>query len=94
MTHQEQLSNPGYVLDVPVTLSVAVRGPGLSKADAKALARRFADWVEQAAGNEPLLTAFNAAERASGQTAYVTEATLTSPTDESVETLDTLEAEL
>ena len=41
------MSRPaGFIIDVPVTLSVAVRGEGLTEALAKLIALRFADTLD------------------------------------------------
>lgn len=36
----------GFIIDVPVIISVAIRGEGLTEADAKQLAREFVEFLE------------------------------------------------
>lgn len=79
----------GFVIDVPVTLSVAVRGEGLTLKDAKRIARDVAATL-----NSFDADGFNERNRNEMPTGTeVTEATLDSSEEESCEELDTLEAE-
>lgn len=83
---EEALSHPGYVVDVPVTLSVAVRGPGLTEEAAMIAARRFAEGL---APTRDYMLGF----ASGGDVPVITEASLETPSDESCEILDELEAE-
>lgn len=76
----------GFIIDVPVTLSVAIRGEGLTEAEAKRITRIFAESLnptEQHIEEFPGLRA--------GIT--ITAATLEANSEDSAEVLDYLEAE-
>lgn len=79
----------GFIIDVPVTLSVAVRGDGLTAKAAKQIARNFADAI---APTEYFVqgysdTLFKLTYRT------ITEVSLESSTEETCEVLEELEAE-
>lgn len=79
----------GFIIDVPVTLSVAVRGDGLTLKQAKRIARDVAAHLNDFDAN-----GFNERNRNEMPAGVeVTEATLDSSTEESCEELETLEAE-
>lgn len=80
----------GFIIDVPVTLTVAIRGNGLTEAKAKQIARKLADDLspteDYTKGYSDVIAALNL-----GVT--VTEATLESSREESCEVVDELEAD-
>lgn len=79
----------GFIIDVPVTLSVGVRGEGLTAASAKAIARKFVDDI--APTNEFLGGYSSVLMRQ--RNAAITEVSLESSREETCEVLDELEAE-
>lgn len=81
----------GFIIDVPVTLSVAVRGVPLDKA--KAIARRFADGLNP--DNPAYCDGFTDGLHKLGEypDATVTEATLESSREDACTVLEELEEE-
>ena len=75
----------GFIIDVPVTLSVAVRG--VSSKKAKEIARQFAASLSP---SDQFIEGYNEESKTGG---IITEVSLESPTDESCEVLDELEEE-
>ncbi len=79
----------GFIIDVPVTLSIAVRGEGLTVAKAKEIARTFADVI---APTEAFVGGYSGVIEKT-QNATITEVSLESSREESCEVIDELEAE-
>lgn len=79
----------GFIIDVPITLSVAVRGT--TRVEAKRIARDFAENISP---TEDFIRGYSeASPTLNSLGATITEATLESPSDESCEVLDELEAD-
>lgn len=78
------LERPGFIIDVPVTLSVAVRGAKLAKA--KEIAREFADSLNP---HDQYCAGYTSANLEQG--IEITEATLESSREDSCEVLEELE---
>lgn len=87
------LTLPGSVVDVPITLTVAVRGEHMSTEDLLAAARRFGERLCETAISAPFLWAYNDAEASAGGLSVVTEASLEIPSDEVAEELEELLSE-
>jgi hypothetical protein len=83
------MRKPGFIIDVPMTLSVAVHG--VTEEEAKAIARAFADSLDP---SEHFVRGYMDTKREEEKAQYdITEVSLCSPSDESCEVLDELEAE-
>lgn len=83
------MSRPaGFIIDVPITLSVAVRGKGLTEAQAFEIARDFAADI---APTEAFIGGYNTNLK-DGKT--ITEVSLESSGEETCEVLEELEAEI
>jgi hypothetical protein len=89
---EHTMSRPaGFIIDVPVTLSVSVRGASL--AEAKQIARIFADGI---APTEAYITGYNAGSHREGN--YLPEVKITdvgfeSSLEDECDLLDKLEAD-
>ena len=80
--------HPGFVLDVPVTLTVTVRGPGITRKEAIAAGERFSRHLSENAVTVGMLEAYNSAELASGGSVVIRAAHLEDVSEEIVEVLD------
>lgn len=78
----------GFSVDVPVTLTVAVRGERLTRKQAFAIATKFANDLQPA---EAFIDGYNSVQDAGAP--FITEVSLDCPSDESCEVLDELEPE-
>jgi hypothetical protein len=81
------MRKPGFIIDVPVTLSVAVRGA--KREDALAIARNFAESLQP---TEQYIEGYSETlAKLAGVT--ITEVSLESSSEDSCEVLDELEAD-
>lgn len=77
------MRKPGFIIDVPMNLSVAVRG--VTKKQAMQIARAYADSLQP---SEHEVAGYCSIEKVD-----ITEVSLCSPSDESCEVLDELESD-
>lgn len=80
----------GYVIDVPISLSVAVRGDGLTIKQAVKMARDYADSLSP---SQHETDGYNSVAFGSSPREYITEVSLESSREETCEVLEELEEE-